>query len=252
MSVECHKDYKIVISSPLPDPVAWYAFESLDASGVVDAFDGYSIPRANITSAIFPNPWTAWTVVPGLVNNCYQTIMSNGVQGSVNPSPFDLSGAKSITVRWWFKCTKNDNSVFWNVETPCFGCRIAGNNAFPANLYFRCYLQMATTPVQYGDIALVCPTGTWHRVVFQFDQPNGQLGIQLDDNAMTTQTFTVPAPPFVNNNKPGRYFYILHEAPSGGGQNAQWDELTIWNTLLTPDQLIWDWNGGNGRTYPYA
>lgn len=252
MSVSCRKDYSLTVISPLPDPVLWYAFETLDAGGVIDAYNGYDIPRANITSAIFPDPWTAWTVVPGLVNSAYQTVMNSGVQGTVNPSPFDLSGDKSVTVRFWFKCTKNDSFVYWEVNTPCFGCRIAGNSGVPANLYFRCYLQMATTPSQYGDIAIACPATVWHRVVFQFDQPNGTLGIQLDDNAMTTQLFTVPAPPFTNNNKVGEYFYILHEAPTGVSQNAQWDELTIWNTLLTPAQLLYDWNGGAGRTWPLS
>lgn len=248
MSIQVYKNYSITINAATV-PIVWYGFETNDASGVIDSANGYNIPRANITSAAFPQ-WTAWTVVPGLVNNCFNTTQTGGVQGSINPSPFDLSGNKSITVRFWFNSTFLDNGVFlyYEVNTPCFGCRFIGGAA-NANIKARCYLQMATTPLQFGDITIACTPNAWHRMVFQFDQPNGLLGIQLDNNAMQTQAITVPAPPFANTNKVGQYFYIIQAAPQGGG-NSNLDELTIWNSKLSSSQLLYDWNGGSGRSYP--
>lgn len=249
MSTICHKDYSITVSSPLPTPVLYYKFESLDASGILDSADGYTIARTDIQSGVVPQ-WTGWTVVPGLLGNCYQTTLISGILGKINPSPFDLSGNKSITIRFWFKATYLDGFSYWEVNTPCFGCRMVGDGTH-AQLKFRCYLQMVTTPVQFGDLAIPCTPNVWHRAVFQYDNLTGNLMMQLDNGTMNTQPITNPAPPFTNNNKAGQYFYILDEAPSNGTQYTYIDELAIWNNLLTTSQLLYDWNSGNGVTYPW-
>jgi hypothetical protein len=85
--------------------------------------------------------------------------------------------------------------------------------------------------------------GAWHRIIAWFDNSNGEVGIQIDNNTPTTTTQSDKLPESSTTFLIGDNF--------GDSSDVFLDEVAFWKDyVLTSADRLFDWNSGAGQTYP--
>lgn len=213
-------------TSAQPSPFAYYKLE--EASGnAVDSISAYN----------FVNTGAAAQIVPGKINLAYD-LTDHGSGGiscaTANAASADFS-AVSFSIRIWVKQNGlaagsflNDDNFNWDIE-----------NGLDGKIYCATNL-MNTAPFFINTVSI--NDGIWHRVIFLQDTPGKKIYLKLDNNATDTYAFSTAGAMI-----PGPTHWDMT-----GFSGLILDEISIWKgTVLTEPQMLFDWNGGAGKTWPW-
>lgn len=228
MSVICQKEYTVKIA---PTFFAYYNCDDLAAPLV----DQVSARNLLDLGGVF-------TSAPGKINTAID-IDVNGYQAA-NSTDWDFSG-HDFTVRLWLN-TGNDSTydfLFISVLGQWF---LYYNGGFPGSWEFKVTLNDQSQVSDYVNAAL---TSGWHRVIV-YVQNAVKIGIKIDNNAAVEQAIGLPLLPHTDPFSPNP-FQGLKLTRQFNGIPCLIDEIAVWkDKVLTPAEMLYDWNGGAGRTYP--
>jgi hypothetical protein len=110
-----------------------------------------------------------------------------------------------------------------------------------ASLVPRFQVQYNTSNSQYAEWNAALSTGTWYHIVGWHDSVNNVLGITVNDATPITQAHSLG----VNS---GAQAFAMGRA-SGVNLDGMLDEAGFWKKVLTPTEITWLYNSGNGRNY---
>lgn len=183
-----------------------------------------------------------------------------------------LITSKSVTIRFWVKCLE-PVTLFqafhkFVIATRYFSIGIKDGaldgawNKSPdsgSGFGFICYANLDAVD-----------DGNWHRIIFVYDEDTGEARFQVDNNTPTLETVdeslivengsisgTAPAVPDVVAVQLCPYFEIISGGyPPPYNDPGYYSGVYLAEVYVAPG-VIWDnadctydWNGGNGRTYP--
>jgi len=211
-------------------PYAYYKCDEAAGSlTAVDSISGYDLtttnpivkwPTAKIGTA-FWDPWTNLRNTPDI--------------------HWDFS-ATGFTVRLWFEMgsISSLNSVFWILQTQRWYLMLIGD-AFLGTQFprFRVTLTDGDHDVDGPDLT---DTTSFHRLMAGWEKGVG-IWIKFDNDATITSAAIQDAA-FLGASEG---FFL---GPTNEPQQMGIDEVAIWNRTLTAAEILNDWNGGAGRTYP--
>lgn len=175
--------------------------------------------------------------------------------------------AKIGTAFWdpWLNL-RNTPDIHWDFSATGFTVRIwfeMGGAAAVANSFFILNTQRWELTLQFllgptrqfprfkvtladGDHTVtgsdVLFDSAFHRLIFGWEKGVG-LWLKHDNDATITTAATANAA-FLGA---AEGFFL---GPTNEPQQMGIDEVGIWNRTLTPAEILSDWNGGAGRTYP--
>ncbi len=225
----CEKSFTISgATSPLPfsyykcdEPAgALLAVDSISGFDMTTVFPLVKWPTAKIGTAF-------WDPRPGLSNT--------------PDIRWDFS-ATGFTVRFWFEMGSIDptNSTFFIINTQRWEITLKGDLGL-----FTQFPQLKVTLAD-GDHTVNGPNLTdltaFHRLMCGWEKGVG-LWIKFDNDPTTTTAATANAA-FLGA---AEGFFL---GPTNEPQQVGIDEVGIWNRTLTAAEILYDWNGGAGRTYP--
>lgn len=221
--MDCTKELSLNTASP---PIVYYDFQTL-ANGdteVVDLING-----ANLTGA-------GLTVGPGFIGNGWNS--PNQATRTGDPI-FDLSDT-DFTIRFWVKSLASIPYSLWLHSYDNTGgtgtWNFAKNFANPDDIVF---IVTTAFPDFYTVVTPGFPTGQWHYILATYE-PGIRIGIRLDGG---TPSFVAIPGPIANT------LDSLQFRDTAGV--VEFDEVAIWDRLLSEDEITADYNGGAGRTWPW-
>jgi hypothetical protein len=217
------------------EPVALWAFD--DGSGATVA-DGIGENDGTVVGTA-----PAW--VAGKIGGALDINDSGAKNNYVQVPDFNYGGG-DITIAYWFKVlgTENENTAYY-----C-GHLYHGGNATGIDMYqwgptsgsnaglLREY-NKGSSASNYGDNTL--DDGNWHHIVVVFEWGVGQTfyvdGSYFSDNAGGSAI-----------SDPTGDLYFGMRSGADTGYAGSFDEIAVWNSALTPDNVEWLWNSGTGNT----
>lgn len=227
MSISCQKDYSIKI---VGKPLVYYKCEELVAPAV-DQVAGLNL--STFAGAI--------TSIPGIIGNGFD--MSTWEGRTVNTSLFNFVG-KDFMVRLWFQ--------------PCYDVN------YPTSQYFSRLIEWDTQwELRHGLVApfdminwtltvvpgpdVTVSSGTippgWHRIIAWY-RVGVEAGLKIDNDPNITVATVKPL-------FSGAASQLTLAQTFGAPPPTQGiDEVGIWDRIWTATEMLNDWNGGAGRTYP--
>ncbi len=224
----CTKELDFISSQPPPN--FYYKLEQADGNAV-DSILGY-----NFVNTGFP-PGTPAQLVAGKIDMAYDLTDhgAGGVSAATALSSVADFSASSWTIRCWVKQNGlffgsflYDDNFNWNMDNGVDG-KIHCQSAIMSTLPFE------ITTIDIND-------GLWHRIIFLQDNALKKIYLKLDNNPTDTYAFATADP-----TNPGNSKFNL-----AGFSGLILDEVSIWKgLLLTEAQMLFDWNGGNGITWPW-
>ena len=226
MSVTCEKSYNLEVVQA-STAFAYYACEDSGGTTLADSVGNLDLTGDAVVS-------TAGKIANAILTGSAFTLKSwtNG------PNPvWDFTGS-SFTVRFWYKTAlqgqsrvivENDDQFEWNYD--CDG--VTMNNMF--TVFFD------TAPFFVDVFAGPVTDTDWHRFIGWYERGVG-IGCKLDNNASVTAAHTGEL-----DTASGTFF--VGGIPAVFTPNPI-DEIAVWKRKLTESEMLYDWNGGAGRTYP--
>lgn len=147
-----------------------------------------------------------------------------------------LLGA-NFTVRFWYK-----PQLGWPSNMAIF---LNNDESFQIqrweDLNFTVQLRVRTTDGYKWATSSPLTTNAWHLVICWFEQGVG-LGVKIDNSASVLTAVAYPLEILFPS-----YLYLTMSHFVG---NEAIDEIAIWKKKLSDPEMLYDWNSGNGRTYP--
>jgi hypothetical protein len=213
-------------ASSQPSPFAYYKLEEASGSAV-DSIAAYN----------FLNTGNPAQLVAGKINLAYD-LTDHGAGGvaaqTASTASVDFS-AVSFTIRMWVKQNGlfagsflNDDNFNWNIANGLDGKIHCGTN-----LMNTLPFEITTTNINDGN---------FHRVILLQDTPGKKIYLKLDNNATATYAFATAGVPVAGASR-----WDLN-----GFSGLILDEVAIWKGIvLTEPQMLFDWNGGVGVTWPW-
>ena len=249
-------------SNSLPIPLAYYKFDSitggnqlldevgnqnpLTIQGTVPPENNCQTTPTIITPGKIGNGLQLVPYLPNLGQSCGQTIARSWLIPQLT--------SNSMTCRYWFKVSQsgNDNSEIYIIcPTAEIDIYYLNSISNPNQLDVYVYVLGAT----HGGLHYtfnVPDDYNWHRMVFEMDYSNQLAYVQIDEQTMQSQSISASFPYAVPGGTQGDQTFYIYMGSYTSGSATQIDEFGIWNSLLTNNQLTYDWNNGNGITYPYS
>jgi len=236
-TISCSKDYTLTVASAVPVPFAYFKCDELAGTGIVDSIAAYVLVKSTV----------AFPTEPGFIGTSVRIgayppdpffKASNFYAGVADMAHWDLSDT-SWTLRCWANVSGDTVDLATCLSTPDqFQLRWLSTG----NAEFNAYLGPEPLP---DTISSPMADSAWHRVICWYDKGVG-IGLKIDNNASVTmantdllgaggQRFRVGGP-------------LGYGTPPAGFSTI--DEVAIWKQKLTDDEMLYDWNGGAGRTYP--
>lgn len=217
--------------------LAWWAMEA-NPTAVVDVVNGL------VLTASIPGQAT---LIPGkfllaLDLHCFGFTNNVSEYDGIN-----IVFASGITIVAWVRTTYNISSVgsnrddifylFWIGAVP----HIISASHREGDLNWSCTFDggsLISKPFAAG----------WHFLAITYDIASGTLGFDIDQSGMTT---SLPGSFTPDLNPLTRFSIGASTALTGiGDMNVAYDEVALYDAVLTTEQLNWIYNTGTGRTYP--
>jgi hypothetical protein len=234
-SITCEKDFTF---GRVPDPFVYYKCEALDGTDAPEAIIGKVM-------AAYP-PGNVPTIVPGFIDNCYNTF-TRGLQRG-GDADFNLlaGGTVGCTIRFWLKIkVSNPHNGFAQLFDSTFAA--SKNISFDHNVTTPedCRVRLRNDAgTQFTVVTAGFLIDTWHHIVVTIDPVGGTMKLYLDAGAPTS---VAVAGPFVEVMDAIRLSW-----DTGYGQASQLvDEIAIWKQVLTDAEIALDYNSGTGQTWPW-
>lgn len=151
--------------------------------------------------------------------------------------------ASDFTIRFWFydahvltagSLLNNDPAGDQSFEVELNSG--VGNNGILFKLWDATNTEHDVNPTSGVELSL-----GWHRVIVYY-RHGVQMAAKIDNNATVTLAQAAGIYATAGNA------LCVNSALSLPGYII--DELAIWNRVLTPAEMLLDWNSGNGTTYP--
>ncbi|MES2572262.1 MAG: LamG domain-containing protein [Verrucomicrobiota bacterium] len=240
MSVAASMSYAERIASL--EPLCWFRMGQASGTTVVDEMGGASMTLSGtgITHGV-ADP------IEDDADTATQFDGSSG-GGSV---PLDLTPFEAISVEFWAyqAAWSNDDRVFMehtpNTNNYFGGWFVDPNTSVNANFTVRIRANTGHPGIA-NDIAIFRPTAAaWHHYVITFDlsETSDIIKIYVDGVLQTySKAVGSAVTSFANST-----LYIGHRGESGGLRlNGRLDEIAIYPYMLTPTQILGNYNAGIG------
>lgn len=183
------------------------------------------------------------TVEPGIINTGFFNLsgVSSGSWGRNTDAQWELSGESAFTLRAWFWYSGTSSTLF-DTRVNSAGARYAlvmFSSTLGPYFYFQVRGSISYTHRHFAPIGAI----GWHRVIGIFRQNCGTY-FKVDNNPTTF--FADPIGLFT-----GSTFFEI-QLPNTGLPYPKTgvDEVGVWRGAWSEAQMLHDWNGGAGRSYP--
>lgn len=240
----CSKQFSIEVTS-FPDPLAWWTMDLGTATSETDSVNGINLTP--IAGGGF------MTIQAGKILNSYQQASSPGqsvvsICSNALLSPSGTQGQTTI-VAWVNLISNNGAATVQNT-----GIQL---NFTQGGISYTCLAQLHEDGLwkmrfDSGSApALNMPypgLGVWHFVVFTYDttpQPQVRIGVSINGVPKTTALVNVLSPAGAITTG-----QVIIGTDANDTWVARWDEVAIFDGILTDGQIDYLWNSGAGRTYP--
>lgn len=233
--------------------LAWYKFESLTGPFPGDS-EGLPTSSNRTLVGSIGGGGAAINTVAGKVGNAVEFIGAGGDDASqvVNNKP-ELVFHDQITFTGWINVNEAvataNNSVVLSYTWSLLG---GGSDQVGFKFYHPGLDPMVTAwnIYQFAGVDVDIPFAIgWHFFVFTFDRLTGELTIEIDRGGATHLAGAARA---ASDITAGAFFELMADPDGLGALIAHYDEVAVWDGLLTSAQLDWLYNSGTGRTYPPA
>lgn len=176
-----------------------------------------------------------YTVVPGKITNAIRWGNGETYRNAHALDPFDYS-SKSFTARVWVRllvASVTDRAHIADLGRAEFaigwGAPVQNKPGWEWNF-----------DTVNGCWAAALADTNWHHVVFAWDHSTHTMKTRVDNGADTTAVYALPN----TGNQLG------FGGTTFGPNEHETCEFGIWESLWTPAEYAYDYNGGTGRTYP--
>lgn len=236
-------------ASGVPSPTFYWKMNSIVAGTSPASVGGNDLilGKVSLTTFVF-STGGGQAIVPGLISDAisfpspsYPAFLD--VAASTNP--LSISSTDSFTFRIW---AKNPAIGFVNTLETRFISNPGDLNTHSggAHVAISSDAFYMHRPIPYDEQSLnfgADDTGAlgWHRIIVSFDPATNTMLAKFDNN--TSRTFVNPV---------GSSVDVLDlQALFIDGFDTQMCECGVWkNIVLTEAQMLVDWNGGAGTTFP--
>jgi hypothetical protein len=164
-------------------------------------------------------------------------------------STADLTmGTSNFTISAWVRpdttggvqviAAKGSTAAASSYETSLIACHSGLSNV--------CLFSISDGVTQRIVAGPVLTTGAWHYVVGWLDRPADRIYIQVDGGVPASEIlvgYVIPSAGLP---------FALGRSTFGHYLNGRLDEVGIWKRVLTTAERASLYNGGAGRTYPFA
>lgn len=86
----------------------------------------------------------------------------------------------------------------------------------------------------------------WHFLVITYNPSSGTFGFDIDQSGITTSVVAALTP----SPDPATRLIVGGSTQGAGDIYTDYDEIAVYGSVLTQEQLDWIYNSGAGRTYP--
>lgn len=234
MSRTCEKDFSITITTP----IAYYTMDSWDGIAIRDSVASQDLDNFTIAAP---------TVIAGKINNGYELGDVSGTAPTYFGAypMFNFSGS-DWTIRFWFRRTTVAASVtigFLQLQNSDGSAQRFSIEENDPGSFVDFGLRINGTLVL--NTAFNLASNTWHHIVIWYR--NGvQLGIRANDSVQATL-----ASPSALNGASTDSLLLRGASLNFGNTSIKLDELVlIRNKYWDSSDITYDYNSGNGRTWP--
>lgn len=251
MSVVCTKQFTMTIDAGFPTPIVYYKLDAIGGGGV--AIDSVAARNTNINGGTV-------SVVGGQITNAYRLGLNAIRQRNSGDTVLNIS-AIDWTLRLWARVNVDVTDyhdlaiVSTNVRLILAPAGLAVGPPYvgppPAGPYSqdRPYLRNPTSftfPTIWSEpttSATPMSDHAWHRIVVTWERTALRATIYIDQNAGHSDVDTVD--PAVA----GAGTFTIGDNTSAPANEVELCEVGLWGSCWTAAQMLYDWNGGAGRTY---
>ena len=224
---------------------------SLD-SGIVGAWHGEN----NVNDSVGTNHGTA---VGGLTYSTGKIGQSFNFNGSSCVDLGDIMdiGTKNWSYSMWIKTNvvSGFTTIFSKAMTESFGGRFG---ILTSNNFIKVFFDPTGSNTITADSSTSILTNTWYHLVFQIDRSDKlKLYINGVFNNLVTKDGVNNLAPYVSSdyNRPTTFKLGAYTNTNGTPTqffNGQIDAFSVWDRLLTADEVTQLYNAGNGTQYPFS
>lgn len=241
MPTSCSQQYNLKVKGPVSPTEYW----TLDETGVVDRVG--KVQATHLVPDIANGANIFGTGSPALFSNGLDfqyyvtfdgTKMDNIETGFISNLGYPGNG---FSMTFWFNIVQ----LFGGWET-AIGMAFGSNlNRFGVGLGFDASNGLDVDSSAADEIILPMPTGVW-TFLHVFSQLDGKFGIQINNGAKIYATNPHPFPPDLDGD-----LSISPAFTASTDGHVIIDEILLnLSAELTPAQVTYLWNAGNGRTWP--
>lgn len=222
--------------------IAWWTMDGPNPLINTDSACGLQL---TVPSGVLPD----YSIVAGHVVNATQINCGSSVPGSVTDDLLECSNAAlkfngvGTTICGWI----NVSDTVPDVDNGVIVDYLFDQNGVPYEIRIERHGSGANWIASInglGSIAIASAAG-WHFLVVTFDAITGNLGFDIDQSGMTNVFAVIPS---VGANVNGDFIISTH-TEVGKVVNVIFDELAIFDGVLTNAQLNCIYNGGVGKTW---
>jgi hypothetical protein len=212
------------LSSDYLNPLAYYDLDEATPGPAEDQTSG-NRDLAYDTGSQFS--------VAGKIGSAY-SMSTVGVSSS--DAGFEMSGA-DWAIRFWFYREVEQDRLILLRSTSQTGNGFEVDSDSSSGLRVKFFIGGSGGA---SVLSAAMSTSAWHRIVIYHDHGT-EIGIRVDDGTWTTQAFT-------STMATVSTAFTLQKLTSGV---QHLDEIAIWKGYIpTDEEITYDWNSGDGRTYP--
>lgn len=237
MTIACYKSYSVDVASATQ---AYWAMEGANPLSQPDSVTGMALAKWSGVDAHFSKQ-------PGIIGECVQ-IHDVGAVVDASQSPDDpilkFNGVGFTLVIW----------INFTLVAPLLGVSNFGlDYTFDQNAinYASSLVNVGAgnwTATFNGFPLLSLPSAAgWHFLVLSLDIGLGRLGFDIDQSGMIFSPIVAPAP---GPNVSGQIDVGVSLINPAEEVIFQYDELALFDRILTAAQLNYLYNAGAGRTWP--
>jgi hypothetical protein len=191
---------------------------------------------------------TSTTGTTGKVGNG-RTFVTASSQQLTHVDNSDLSLGADVAFSWafWVKLNSNPGTSQWSLIG-----KIQNGGAFPVDYFIRYDFDNArarfTVTGSGGDVTcegnVALTTSVWAFIVAKHDPTANKLYLSVNDQATPAEM----AHSLGTTDTTGQLAFGS-DSVGGGFMNGMLDEVGFWKKVLTPAEITWLYNAGNGRSY---
>lgn len=227
MTTFCSKSYTLTLAAGGSSPFAYFKCdEASPINQLNNSIDAFHLPLSVGIPGVSVAGKISTALEMGIANRSF--VAAADAHWLIN---------HSFTVRFWYKPTLGNPgslAIFWNNDQTFTIFRWESS---PFMMEMSCRTVAGTEWVDSSALTV----GDWNRVICWFEEGVG-LGIKINNDAAVTFATASPLAPLGSS-----YPYLSMSHFVG---NDAIDEIGIWNQKLSDADMLFDWNGGAGRTYP--